>query len=245
MYYLRIIMEAAEYRGVDDPAEESRPYSRLLLWFLLSFFVVWALRATLFFTIDGKIESGSLRLAYSNAIKFAVWVIPAIIYLKRVVKTDALRYLKLSSKPAGRGLILGSLATILFFAGIILFERFTSGKNLRLLLEAAPIEWSTVVLTVLPSSFSEELLFRGFILNQLDDRMGFWKANALSSLLFVLVHWPNWLWVNGFKSWILFTSVSIFILSLFLGYLMKLTNSLWPSVLGHTINNFLATYMRV
>ncbi len=237
-------MEATEYRSIDDISRKDRPHGTLLLWFLLAFFVIWALRATLFFEVDGKIESSSLRLVYSNFLKLALWVVPPVIYLRRVVRTDALRYLKLTSKPSARGLILATFVTVAFFAGIILFEWVTAGKTVKLLLESAPAEWLKVLLMVSPSSFFEELLFRGFILNQLNERTGFWKANALTSLLFVLVHWPNWLWVNGFKSWIVFTSVSIFILSLFLGYLMRLTNSLWPSVAGHAVNNFIATYLR-
>lgn len=241
---LRIIMEATDYKSVDGISRDDEQGGRFLLWFLLAFFVVWALRATLFFAIDGKIDSGSLRLVYSNALKFALWVIPPVIYLRRVVKTDPLEYLKLASKPNRRGLILAAIVTATFFAGMLLFEWVTAGKRLTLLFETALPDWLGVLAAVAPSSFFEELLFRGFILNQLHERVGFWKANALSSLLFVLVHWPNWLWVNGFKGWIVFTSVSIFILSLFLGYLMRLTNSLWPSVFGHTLNNFIATYLR-
>jgi len=42
---------------------------------------------------------------------------------------------------------------------------------------------------------------------------------------------------------LLATSVSIFGIGLLLGYLVRRTNSLWPSVVTHMLNNFISATM--
>ncbi|WP_186725754.1 CPBP family intramembrane glutamic endopeptidase [Rummeliibacillus sp. SL167] len=37
---------------------------------------------------------------------------------------------------------------------------------------------------------TEEMVFRGFILKEINSRISFWKANGITSLLFLLIHYP-------------------------------------------------------
>ncbi len=238
-------MQVTRQSNTDDAPQDARPSAKLLICFLLCFYAVWALRATLLFTIDGHIHSDSLRLVYAILVKFVLWVIPAVVYLRATSTEPPFKYLKLTSTVNKKGLILGLILSLVFFTLMVLFEGVTSGKNLKSLAEAAPGEWLRVFLTVSPSSVWEEIFFRGFLLNQLNERIVFWKANLLTAILFALIHWPNWIWVNGFQAWIPATTVAIIILALFLGYLMRLTNSLWPSIAAHIVNNFLAHFLRV
>jgi membrane protease YdiL (CAAX protease family) len=93
------------------------------------------------------------------------------------------------------------------------------------------------------SPISEEILFRGFVLNKLAERLKFWMANLLTAVLFTLIHWPFWIWRNGLNGWLIQTSAGIFLLAILLGYVVKLTNSLWPAVAVHIANNFLAHFL--
>ena len=93
------------------------------------------------------------------------------------------------------------------------------------------------------SPISEEILFRGFILNKLGETLRFWTANLLTAVLFTLIHWPFWLWRNGFQVGMLQTSAGIFLLAILLGYVVRLTNSLWPAVAVHVANNLLAHFL--
>lgn len=212
--------------------------------YILIFFLIWSLRATVFYQTDSSIESQTLRVIYSNFIKFILWIVPAFFYLKRFDRRKPLEYLKLTSRADKRGLTHAALLTLLFFTGMIVFEYYASGRTLKSLFNSPASEWFNVLLFVAFSPFLEEVLFRGFILNKFSESLRFWNANALASILFVLIHWPYWLWSQGFQASIISTSVSIFILSLFLGYLMKITNSLWPSVVAHIINNVLSNFLR-
>ena len=74
----------------------------------------------------------------------------------------------------------------------------------------------------------EELFFRGFLQQALAQKMGSGKGLVTASLLFALAHFE------------LQVIIPIFILSLLLGWLFVRTNSLWPGIIFHAINNSLA-----
>ncbi|HWS55688.1 MAG TPA: CPBP family intramembrane glutamic endopeptidase [Pyrinomonadaceae bacterium] len=217
---------------------------RSLFVFVLLFFAVWALRATVLFPLDERVEPPWLRAVYGHAWKFAVWVVPAYVYVRARSRRRPLEYMKLTTRPRAKGLLAAAVAAVLFFAGVILFEGFTSGRNLNPLWRAGLPAALSTLLAVAVSPVMEEILFRGFLLNALRERAGFWTANLLTALLFVLVHWPHWLWAGGWRPSLVAVSASILILALFLGLVLRWTNSLWPCVLVHVFNNFLSSFLR-
>lgn len=232
------------------PGRPSRPYrprsiTSPLVVYLSVFFCVWALLATVFFFVDESIRTDFGKAVYSNAIKLLVWVLPVFLYLKLYERRRPLHYLKLSTRPKPEGLALAALASVLFFAGVVVFERFASGRNLEALYGASPSAIALALLSVSVSPLLEEIMFRGFVLGELWERVGFLRADLLASALFVLAHWPYWLRANGLSTVMLATSLSVFILSVFLGCVLRLTNSLWPCVAVHVCNNFLSGFLRV
>jgi uncharacterized protein len=230
--------------GQDNATAPKRPNAPLVLYLLL-FFCVWALRATVLFFVDESIRTDFGKAVYSNAFKLLVWVLPVFLYLKLYERRRPLRYLKLTTRPARNGLALAALASALFFSAVVIFERFTSGRNLESLYRASAHAIGLALLSVAVSPVLEEVLFRGFVLGELWERMSFLRADLLTSALFVLAHWPYWLWANGFGKEMLGASLSVFILAVFLGYVLKWTNSLWPCVAIHIFNNFLSAFLRV
>jgi membrane protease YdiL (CAAX protease family) len=218
--------------------DESCPSKSSFLLFVGLFFIVWTLRATLLYSHDTSIQSEALRNVYSNAVKFALWVLPVLVYLKKVDGKNPLSYLRITTPVSKPALLFSFIAIILYFSGVILLGLLIQGKHLSFNLSGV------VVLSTSISSLFEEVLFRGFILNELREIASFRWANLIAALLFVLVHWPNWLWTRELQSQLLVDSLSIIILSCFLGYLVKRTNSLWPGVAAHIINNLLASILR-
>ena len=208
------------------------------------FYLIWIVRATIFYNaVDLSVESETGRLIFSNVIKFLLWVIPAGLYVFYRERKNPLINLKITSPINWRGLGFGLAASVLYFVIVFMVEKINSGRTLTPLLHASASAWLVTLAQVFFSPISEELLFRGFVLPQLMDRMPFWKANMIQAILFTAMHWPNWIWVNGFQTWIIVTSVSIFILALFLGWLLRRTNSIWPPVVVHIINNFLSAFV--
>ena len=92
---------------------------------------------------------------------------------------------------------------------------------------------------IIGSPIAEELLFRGIIFQQFNKRLSAWSAIALSSILFVVFHWPWWL-LSGEIAGMAFLSRSAFIfaIGILLAYLFKRTQSLWPPIIYHIANNF-------
>jgi membrane protease YdiL (CAAX protease family) len=55
------------------------------------------------------------------------------------------------------------------------------------------VTWNSVLSTSLGIGLFEEIPFRGFILQQFAERMNFWLANLLTSVVFLGMHLPGWL----------------------------------------------------
>jgi len=129
-----------------------------------------------------------------------------------------------------------------YFVVTLVFEYFAHSRRLDLGSGAVGLLGSLATVSITP--VSEEILFRGFILGKLSETTSFARANVITSILFIAIHQPNWLWVNGFQPWIPVVSGGIFILSLLLGWLVQRTNSLYPAIAGHIINNFIAILLQ-
>lgn len=84
------------------------------------------------------------------------------------------------------------------------------------------------ILVALVAPFVEELFFRGMLYPLLRSRMSAVLAVVANAFLFAVVHFIPLL-IPG-----------LFVVGLFLAYLRERSNSIWPSVLFHTLQNSLA-----
>ncbi|MFL6230198.1 MAG: CPBP family intramembrane glutamic endopeptidase [Pyrinomonadaceae bacterium] len=222
----------------ESPARQSRSSLAPTLIYVALFFAVWTLRATVLYRFDTRIGSDLWRSVYSNVVKFAVWVVPAFVYLLKVDRRDPLRYLKLTTRPEGSKLPFAFAAAVLYLAATCLFGVYGQGRQVSLSVSGVALASTSI------SSLSEEILFRGFILNKLREGVGFRAANLATALLFVAIHLPNWLWTRGFQRAVAFDCLGVFLLACLLGYLVKETNSLWAGVGLHVANNVLSSVLR-
>ena len=222
----------------DASAQERGPVTKLAIYVAL-FFAVWSLRAIVFIRVDESIESTLWKNVYSNAVKFIIWVVPVFITLG-VSHLRPLTYLKLTTPLNKKGLMIGALVTAVWFSLVVLGEALLSGRKAGAMLAARSSEWPSILAGVFFSPISEEILFRGFFLNRLGESLRFWKSNLIAALLFMLAHWPYWLSRNGFSLPVIKDSVNVFLLGCLFGWLLKKTNSLWPSIGAHIANNFLS-----
>ena len=90
-----------------------------------------------------------------------------------------------------------------------------------------------VFATVLIAPFSEEILFRGFLQQFLENH---WKdvtkAVLITSLFFAAIHMnPGWI-------------IQIYLLGIILGYLAWKTGSVFPGLILHSLNNGMALIMQ-
>ncbi len=218
--------------------ERSDRSARVDLAYLLAFFVLWSACAKVFWHSPlNDLFLSVLGRAWSDlllyAINAAVWLGFAFVYLKNIGCNDLLSCLKLKPHVA-RGLAIGALVGSAFLAKdlvrVWLFEQRTPD-----------LDGSVIGFFVAP--FVEEVVFRGCVLQRATRYTGFWRANLLSSALFLAIHLPGW----GFAGFpaagdLLSASAFVFALSLLLGYLLKRTQSLWSCVVVHAASNYGATF---
>jgi len=212
--------------------------------FLIVFLAVWILRATWFYSrVDLSILDPTWRLFFSTGMKFVMWVLPAAAYVLWHDRQSPLATMKVNTRIDWRGALIGVGVSIMYFAGMTAFEYFAAHQTLAMLLKAAPQTIFGTLASLLFSPIFEELFFRGFVLPKMNESMRFWPANLVQTFLFTAIHWPNWLWVSGFRWGVVTTSVSIFLLGLLLGWLTRRTNSIWLAVIMHILNNFLSAFL--
>ena len=82
--------------------------------------------------------------------------------------------------------------------------------------------------------FLEEIPIRGFLLRIFEEKYSFVKANILTTLIFVVFHFPNWI-IGGAD--IIQGMISISVVSMIFGYLVKEYDSLWITIICHSVFN--------
>jgi len=207
--------------------------------YVVVFFTVWSVRALVLIRIDESIHSGLGKNVFSNTVKFVVWVLPAFITLV-ICRLSPFDYLKLSTPINKRGLLLSMIVVAVWLALVIIGESIISGKSIGAMLSQRSADWLSILVGVAVSPISEEILFRGFFLNRLNESLSFWVANGISALLFMAVHMPYWVSRNGFSPEVTKNLVNVFLLGCLFGWIMRKTNSLWPAIGAHIANNFLS-----
>jgi membrane protease YdiL (CAAX protease family) len=212
--------------------------------YFLIFYLIWIVRATVFYSAtDLAIPGETGRLFFANLLKFVLWVLPATGYLLWIDRQNPLTVMRIRTPIEKRGICSVSLVTISYFVIIFGLEKLVLGRTLAPITHANALLLGITLAKVFFSPITEELLFRGFVLPKLNENLSFWTANALQAILFTAMHWPNWIWVNGFGLWILQASIAIFAIGILLGWVCKRTNFIWLSVLVHILNNFLVAFL--
>jgi len=224
----------------------SQKAARLGLY-LAAFFAAWAVRATVLYPIDRAIraQSPAWGQVYADAVRIGLWVVPVFVYLAVVDRVAPLRFLYLTTPVDRRRLLAGGALAALYLAcGLALTVGLAGGPQ-HIAVDLASWRWYDLLLGLPIAPLAEEILFRGFVLRKLQGFARFWPANLATAGLFVAIHWPYWLYSQGWNTGLLATSVGIFGLALLLGYLVRKTNSLWPSIVTHMVNNFISATVQI
>jgi len=212
---------------------------RVFSIYVLMFFAVWSVRALILIRVDESIQSSLWKNVFSNTIKFLIWVVPVFVTLG-VWRIRPLNYLKLSTPINKRGLLVSIIVVTVWLSLVIIGESMISGKSMASMLSQRSSDWLSMLAGVSLSPVSEEILFRGFFLNRLNESFSFWMANSISALLFAAAHMPYWLSRNGLSAHVIKDILNVFLLGCLFGWVMKKSNSLWPAIGAHIANNFLS-----
>ena len=177
-------------------------------------------------------------------IRFSIWTVPVFIYLI-IDKKNPFEYLKLNRnilKGILWGLIIGSLIILYYVISVYLLYGFVCFR-----FHISGNTWLHDAFTIISTAFqpfnvllmfSEEILFRGFFLQKVQEVSTFWIGNIVNAILFALIHIIGWT-ILGQS--IINYGLGIFVFALITGIVLKKTNSIWSCLLIHIFNNFIST----
>lgn len=125
---------------------------------------------------------------------------------------------------------------VLIVIGTVIWEYIfasaldNDANSLKNLLQAPETKFAAIILAVVGAPFSEEILFRGFLLPPLaKTRFGFLGASLFTSLVWAAIHGYSW---QG--------AAEIFMVGLAFSYLLWRTGSIIPSIILHALFNLAA-----
>jgi membrane protease YdiL (CAAX protease family) len=201
-----------------------------VIGYVVAFHSMWALWP--YFGYPRLAAVGDRTLAYAVinlTIRLLVWVAPVFAYLRYVDGVDPIRYLKLAGHVR-RGLLVALALTVLNLLGSIFRFGLPHPSMQR-------VTWNSVLGTSFLVGFIEEIPYRGFILQKLQERINFWLANLVTSVLFLAIHLPGWIALHMLRA---DTAVSVFIFGVVMAIVFRYSESLWAPIVTHSTNDFLS-----
>lgn len=205
--------------------------------------ILWPL--AIFFMVFYVVDVGRLYLEHATDFhinRIFTWLIPIFLFIIFVLKKNPAKFLKLwpdVNKGFFWGIIISAVHVFLYCS-----LRYWWNNNLTLNFNVSLLTFLDISLF---AGLVEEIMFRGLILQTLNDVFSFKTANILSAVLFVLMHIPYWYFGNQFSlslTCIIYDFIFIFVFGLFWGFVVKKTNSLWTSIIHHSVNNALVTIIK-
>lgn len=213
-----------------EPPDGSTPRFGAFLIYVAVFHLAWVAWPLAVYPRLRHLGDTTLTYALLNlSCRLAVWVVPVLLYLRRVDGVDPLDYLRLRNHAA-RGVAFAGALTALNVAGSA--ARFGLPH-----LTWSRVTWNSVLGTSLLVGVIEEIPYRGFMLRKFTERWGFWRANVVTSTLFLTVHVPDWIVLHAGGT---DKAVRIVAFGFVMGLLVRHSESLWAPILSHSANDFLS-----
>ena len=219
--------------------------------YCLIFYILWSIRELFIRPIFLDSLDEILFQVMESIIKISIWTLPAIILIKHykndmwinlkemfVNKPNLFEKKSLEIKPKWYKFNIEKdplfiyllFLLIIPLRAFILFKEFTIHSSFQL------IKLIEIVLFV---GITEEIVFRGWLLNALLNKMKQWSAILLNSLLFLFVHFPIWIYFEYDIFTILSNSLGVFGISIILCILFIKSKSIIIPIVFHMTWNLL------
>ncbi|MCL2674759.1 MAG: CPBP family intramembrane metalloprotease [Defluviitaleaceae bacterium] len=200
--------------------------------YLIIFFAVWSIRELviqpLFLTPLDDIADAII----GQAIKLLVWTLPAVLLIKHYQHDMRISLRDMfTTKPKWF-----SDAYILLAVFTPLFSSLLTHGEVAVSPTFDPIRLIGAVVFV---GITEEMVFRGFLLNTFLKRMELKRSVALNEILFVLIHYPIWIYRGLDLTAILTNSIGVFFIGAFFSYSFIKTGNIIVPIALHMIWNLL------
>lgn len=225
-------------RGQALPARQREGLKWRLTDLALALALLMVLQALLRFLPELRDPAGPARwVVIAVTVAFYVLILGAVSLIARR-RGATLADLGIARFKVGRSLVM-----VVVLMAVVLFIRWQYVEIARLLGFTPPSVEERVLrlfgpgaagfalaffVTALLAPLVEELFFRGFVYRVIRERARPSSAVFLSALIFAIYHFSLWL------------VVPILLLGIALAWLTEWQRSIWPAVICHALNNFLA-----
>jgi uncharacterized protein len=207
----------------------NKGWLRVLLFSIFYFLLVDAV-ALLFQLATGKPTEADSRLVYFSVAITAIISFVAVWLFRKIIDRQTLASLGFDTAKKGDHAIVG------FFLGILLL---CTGS--LVLYASGYLQWTgidfnaqdlfTGLVLMMIVALYEEVVFRGYILNNLLQSLNKWPALLITSVLFAIAHLNN----PGIT---VLAVVNVFAAGLLLGVNYLYTRNLWFAIMFHLSWNF-------
>ncbi len=195
--------------------------------------------------------TSDVSIKFTALVQLIVFAIALLIMFKGLKRNDYGSPVKAFpglTFPGSILLMAGGTFCVLMILGMLSSLAPGIFDSYRELMESSGIAGFTLVsilTTIVIAPFTEETLFRGISFDLLKKAgWGFWVVNIIQALLFGLTHMNMMEGIMyGIEYFNIVQGAYAFILGLFLGYIRERTGSIWPTILGHMVFNFMGTFV--
>ena len=199
--------------------------------YLIIFFAVWSIRELVIQPLFLTPMDGIAEAAVGSIIKLLVWTVPAALLIKHY-HSDMWISLRdmFTTKPTWF-----SDAPILLLVFIPILQALFTHGTISISPTFEPVRLIGAVIFV---GITEEMVFRGLLLNTFLKKMDMKRAIGLNEVLFVLIHYPIWIYNGMNLTAILSASVSVFFIGAFFSYSFIRTRNIIVPIILHMMWNF-------
>ncbi|MCL2838758.1 MAG: CPBP family intramembrane metalloprotease [Oscillospiraceae bacterium] len=204
-----------------------------IIAYCLIFFAIWSVRELIIRPFWLNQFDGLTWHILESSMKLLVWTLPAILLIK-YFQDDMWISLKemFTTKPRWfKGAPILSIIIIVPVLQALIF-----GGGLAIRPDFVPL---SLIQGVMFAGITEDIVFRGFLLNAFLKKMKTWQAVALDAVLFYLIHVPIWIYQGNDLGFFLSASVTVMGLSAIFAYSFIKTKNIFVPIVLHMIWNLL------
>ncbi|MDP4179572.1 MAG: CPBP family intramembrane metalloprotease [Bacillota bacterium] len=198
------------------------------------FIAIWSIRTALLKTfIDDNFTLWTKEII-NGLIKSIIWAGFAYYFIKKYDDQLSIKYNQMLRSPIMFKVLLpliGVVALYHILSKIIVFGGLYFNHGFH------P---SQLIGTVFLAGILEEFLFRGWFYNGISSVLSENKAIIISSILFVLIHYPKYIVASTTIPVMLLSSIGIFVAGVIFGWSFKKSKSLWVPIILHMIWNIVS-----
>ena len=208
--------------------QERKLHGSLLILYCVVLFILWSIIEIILFPIMENTMDVWAEILKETAVKLLIWTLPVILLIRFFEKDMWLSLKKMFTNKVNWW------PYIAIVAGVFILRIITAYRSFGRIGIHSEFQATSLVSIVMFVGITEEVVFRGWLLNAAVRKWKYWPSLCTNSALFVLIHFPIWIRSEQFNdlTTVLGNCASIFVVSvLFSWAFIKSKNLIIPIVL--------------